>query len=252
MSNRIIHVLKVEYDGTNYSGWQRQNNGNSVQQAIEDALKKLTGHEIHVLGSGRTDAGVHAVGQVAQADFVPSESLEQCVYKINMALPTDISIIQIREVHPDAQCRFDAISRSYRYAISRKKNPLKRNYAHCWLGPLDLSSMNECCSIIRESTDFQAFSKVQTQVPHFRCKVSYAQWSEQEADMLVFDICANRFLRGMVRALVGTMLEVGKGKKTVMDFKEILAGKNRRLAGESAPAEGLFLMDVQYPETIYL
>lgn len=214
-------------------------------------MEKVLRQTVKLIGSSRTDAGVHAAGQVAQADFVPAANLQDCVFKINMALPEDISVLEIREVRPDFRCRYEAISRSYRYQIQRKKNPIGRQYAHFWCGKLDLVSMQECCAIILKSTDFQAFSKVQTQVNHFDCRIVYARWVE-ESDMLVFEIKANRFLRGMVRALAGTMLEVGKGKRSVEDFASILAGKNRRLAGENAPAKGLCLMAVEYPESVYL
>ena len=246
------YFLTISYDGTAYAGWQIQKNALSVQEVLEKVLSLVFAQEIKVLGSSRTDAGVHALGQIAQIDFEPPEDLDQCVFRMNMALPADIAIRNIRPVIADAQCRFDAEARMYQYRILRRKNPIARQYAHQWFGNLNLSAMQECCRLIEQHADFQAFSRVQTQVKHFECSVEYARWLQPEDGLLIFEVRANRFLRGMVRALVGTMLEVGKEKKTVLDFESILAEKNRRKAGESAPACGLCLMEVGYPENIFL
>jgi len=246
------YFLTISYDGTAYAGWQIQKNALSVQEVLERVFSMVFAQDIKVLGSSRTDAGVHAAGQVAQIDFEPPEELNQCIFRMNMALPADIAIRELRPVKPEAQCRYDAEARMYRYRILRKKNPIARQYAHQWFGNLDMAAMQECCRLIEQHTDFQAFSRVQTQVKHFECRMEYARWLQPEEDLLIFEVRANRFLRGMVRALVGTMLEVGKEKKTVEDFEAILAGKNRRKAGESAPACGLCLMEVSYPEEIFL
>jgi tRNA pseudouridine38-40 synthase len=246
------YFLTISYDGTAYSGWQVQKNAISVQAVLERVLSGLFSQEIRILGSSRTDAGVHALNQVAQMDFEPPDSLEQCVFRMNMALPSDIAVRELRPVRPDAQCRFEAVSRTYQYRISRRKNPFERQFASAWFGPLNLAGMQECCRIILENLDFQAFSKVHTQVNHFECRIELARWFMEEGDVLIFEIKANRFLRGMVRALVGTMLEVGKGKKSLADFESVFKGKNRRLAGENAPANGLCLMEVSYPDNIYL
>lgn len=246
------YFLKISYDGTAYAGWQTQNNATSVQQVLQSVLEKVLRQAVRLVGSSRTDAGVHAIGQVAQADFFTEDSLEQCLYKLNMALPEDISIREIREVRPDARCRFDAVARSYRYVIQRRKMPVGRQYAHGWFGSINLDAMQECCRDILAARDFQAFSKVHTQVKHFECRIEFARWTETDDGLLIFEIRANRFLRGMVRALVGTMLEVGKGRRSNEDFRAVLSGKNRRLAGENVPAKGLCLMEVDYPETVYL
>lgn len=246
------YFLTISYDGTAYAGWQIQKNALSVQEVLETILSRVFAQKISVLGSSRTDAGVHALKQVAQIDFEPSENLDQCIFKMNMALPQDISVQELRPVKSDAQCRFQAESRTYQYKVRRKKNPIGRQYAFSWFGPLDLEAMQECCRIMEMHTDFQAFSRVQTQVKHFECRIHYARWFMAEDDLLVFEVKANRFLRGMVRALVGTMLEVGKGRKSKEDFKSILMEKNRRKAGESAPACGLMLMEVAYPDSLYL
>ncbi len=246
------YFLKISYDGAAYAGWQTQSNALSVQQVVQEAMEKVLRQPVRLVGSSRTDAGVHAIGQVAQADFIPEESLEQCKYKINMALPEDVSLLDIRAVKPDFRCRFDAVSRSYQYVIHRRKMPLGRQYAHVWYGQLNLNAMQECCRDILQEIDFQAFSKVHTQVKHFDCRIVHARWTETEDGQLIFEIRANRFLRGMVRALVGTMLEVGKGKRSNDDFRAVLKGKNRRLAGENVPSKGLCLMEVEYPESVFL
>lgn len=245
------YFLKISYDGTAYAGWQSQTNAISVQQVLQEVMEKVLRQQIKLTGSSRTDAGVHAAGQVAQADFSPEGKIEDLVFKINMALPEDIALLEIREVRPDAQSRFEAVSRTYRYSIQRQKNPIGRQFAHSWLGKLNLAAMEECCRILVKHTDFEAFSKVHTQVTHFECRIEQAFWKEENGQ-LIFQVKANRFLRGMVRALVGTMLEVGKGKRSVAEFVEILHGKNRRKAGESAPARGLCLLEVAYPDSVYL
>ena len=246
------YFLTISYDGTAYAGWQIQKNARTVQAVLEEVFTFLFSQEIKVLGSSRTDSGVHALNQVAQIDFEPPYNLEQCLFKLNMALPQDIAIRDLRPVKPDAQCRFEASYRTYQYRIHRRKKPIGRQYAHFWYGALNMEAMLDCCRIILENTDFQAFSKVQTQVKHFNCNIEKALWFLEEEDLLIFEVRANRFLRGMVRALVGTMLEVGKGRMSVSDFESVLQGKNRRKAGESAPACGLCLMEVGYPENIYL
>jgi tRNA pseudouridine38-40 synthase len=246
------YFLKISYDGSAYAGWQVQANAPSVQAHIADVMEKVLRQPVALAGSSRTDAGVHALGQVAQADFEFQGSLAQLQFQLNMALSPDVSILNIRPVRAEAQCRYEALSRTYRYSIARKKLPLSRQYSHSWYGNLDIGAMQTCCGIILNSVDFQAFSKIHTQVNHFECRVERACWVEESPEMLVFEVKANRFLRGMVRALAGTMLAVGKGKLRPGDFEKILHGKDRRLAGESVPAKGLCLMEVEYPESIYL
>lgn len=246
------YFLKISYDGSKFAGWQVQANAPSVQAHIADVMEKVLRQPVVLAGSSRTDAGVHALGQIAQADFEFHGSLAQLQFQLNMALAADVSILSIKQVRDDAQCRYEALSRTYRYYISRKKLPLARHYSHSWYGNLDLNSMQACCQIILHSNDFQAFSKLHTQVNHFECRVDKAIWLEESTGMLVFEVKANRFLRGMVRTLVGTMLEVGKGRMSPDDFEKILQNKDRRLAGESVPAKGLCLMEVDYPESIYL
>lgn len=246
------YFLKISYDGSAYAGWQVQANAPSVQAHVAEVMEKVLRQSVALAGSSRTDAGVHALGQVAQADFEFQGSLVQLQFQLNMALSPDVSILSIRPVRAEAQCRYEALSRTYRYSVARKKLPINRQYSHSWYGDLDINAMRACCGIILNSIDFQAFSKIHTQVNHFECRIERACWLEESPGMLVFEVRANRFLRGMVRALVGTMLEVGKGRISAADFERILLGKNRRLAGESVPAKGLCLMEVAYPDSIYL
>ena len=241
--------IEISYNGANYSGWQSQDNAKSVQETIQIAAIKVLRQDTEIVGSSRTDAGVHALHQIAQLDFEPNDRLDQIVFKLNMALPDDISILNIYEVHSNAKARFEAISRSYRYIVSKRKNPFWVGRSLYHYGNLDLIKMRECAEIIKRKTDFQAFSKVQTQVNNFICHIHEAEWIEKDG-FVFFEIKANRFLRGMVRGLVGTMLDVGKGKTTVDQFKEIFNLKDRKKAGENAPACGLYLTKVDYPAEI--
>jgi tRNA pseudouridine38-40 synthase len=245
------YFIEISYNGANYSGWQSQNNAPSVQETLQKTARNVFKQEIDVAGSSRTDAGVHALRQIAQIDFEPTEDLNQCIFLWNMALPEDIAIRKIQQVKPETQCRYDAIFRSYQYIIARKKDPFYTGRSLYWYGVLDLERLEECCQMIREAVDFQAFSKVHTAVNHFECEILEANW-QTDGHLLFFNIKANRFLRGMVRALVGTMLEVGKGKKSVEEFAGILNGKDRKKAGENAPACGLYLQEVGYPREVFL
>ena len=245
------YFIEISYNGANYSGWQTQTNAHSVQAELQNVCRKVLKQEIIITGSSRTDAGVHAKRQVAQLDFEPFDELDQHIFKLNMALPNDIAVRSLRLVKPESQCRFDALSRTYQYLISRKKDPFFENRSLFWYGELNVDLMNDCCKLIQINNDFQAFSKVKTSVNNFHCQILKAFW-EKDSDLLIFEIEANRFLRGMVRALVGTMLEVGKGRKSVSDFEEILHSKNRKLAGESITPFGLYLTRVSYPTDIYL
>ncbi len=245
------YFIEISYNGANYSGWQSQTNAPSVQETLQTTARKVFKQEIEIIGSSRTDAGVHALKQIAQMDFEPTEDLNQCVFRWNMALPNDIAIRQIQEVKPETQCRYDAIFRTYQYVITRKKDPFYEGRSLFWYGALDLELMNKCCQLICEALDFQAFSKVHTAVNHFECDIQEANW-QREGHLLLFNIKANRFLRGMVRALVGTMMEVGKGKKTVEEFAAVLNGKDRKKAGENAPACGLYLLEVGYPQDVFI
>lgn len=245
------YFIEISYNGANYSGWQSQTNAPSVQETLQTTARKVFKQEIEIVGSSRTDAGVHGVKQIAQMDFEPAENLNQCIFRWNMALPEDIAVRQLREVKPETQCRYDAIYRSYQYIITRKKDPFYEGRSLFWYGALDLELMHECCQMILQARDFQAFSKVHTAVNHFECDILEANW-RTDGHLLLFNIKANRFLRGMVRALVGTMMEVGKGRKSLDDFAAILNGKDRKKAGENAPACGLYLLEVGYPQEVFI
>lgn len=246
------YFIEIAYDGTNYHGWQVQNNAVSIQTKINEALSKRLGKEVSCTGSGRTDTGVHAVQQVAHFDAEKEiEDHNDFVFQLNSILPNDIAINNLYPVPGSASARFDAESRSYIYKIHRKKDPFKENKSYFFGRDLKIESMNACCQILIDWTDFQAFSKVHTDVNTFDCTVFNAQWN-QENDKLYFSVSANRFLRGMVRALVGTMLDVGEEKLSVGDFREILKSKDRRKAGRSVPACGLYLSEIKFPAAIKL
>lgn len=241
------YFIECAYRGTNYSGWQIQDNALTVQAAIGGALSILLKNKIDLTGSSRTDAGVHAIQQFAHFEML--EEIQDCdnlVYRMNKLLPFDISVQKIFKVADDYHSRFEAISRKYEYRIARKKNPFQRGLSYEFNGILDVDLMNEACQILFRYIDYQCFSKINTDVLTFNCTILEAYWQEENNDLLVFHIKANRFLRGMVRAIVGTLLEVGMGKLSVSDFEQIILSKNRKNAGRAVPAEGLFLMEVNY------
>jgi tRNA pseudouridine38-40 synthase len=241
------YFIECAYRGTKYSGWQIQNNALTVQEELENALTILLKTKISLTGSSRTDAGVHAMQQFAH--FEMEEEILDCVnlvYRMNKLIPLDISIQQIFKVEDDYHSRFEAISRKYEYRISRKKNPFQRGLSYEFNGDLDIQQMNKASTILFEHIDFQCFSKIKTEVITFNCTILEAHWIEETKDLLVFHIKANRFLRGMVRSIVGTLLEVGIGKLSVAQFEKIIISKDRKKAGRAVPAEGLFLMEVNY------
>ena len=245
------YFLKLSYNGTNYHGWQIQPNANSVQEVIEKTLSTILGEEIQVVGAGRTDTGVHASFYMLHFDS-QNESLqnENLVYRLNRFLPEDIAVNNIFSVNPDAHARFSTISRTYKYYISTIKNPFETFSSFQYTKELNVEKMNDAAQVLFEYTDFTSFARLHTDVKTNNCKIMQAEWKQNESQ-LIFTIKADRFLRNMVRAIVGTLLEVGKGKISVGDFSEIIEKKNRSLAGTSAPAHGLFLVDIEYPEDIY-
>ncbi len=241
------YFIECAYRGTKYSGWQIQINALTVQEVIEKALTILVKREIFLTGSSRTDAGVHAYQQFAH--FEMEEEILNCenlVYRLNKMIPLDISVQKIFKVADDYHSRFEALSRKYEYRISRKKNPFHRGLSYEFNGNLNIDLMNDACQILFRYIDYQCFSKINTDVLTFNCTILEAYWKENDDDLLVFHIKANRFLRGMVRAIVGTLLEIGMGKLSVSDFEEIILSKDRKKAGRAVPAEGLFLMEVNY------
>lgn len=245
MSQR--YFLQLSYKGTNYHGWQIQPNAISVQEVIADALSKVLREKIAVVGAGRTDTGVHASFFILHFD-VENEVQEKLdiVYKLNSFLPHDIAVQKVWNVNNELHARFSATSRTYHYFISTEKNPFANETSYKYLKVLDMAKMNEAAQTLFDYDDFTSFSRLHTDVKTNNCKIMQAGWKVEE-NQLVFIIKADRFLRNMVRAIVGTLLEVGKGKLTVKQFRGIIEKQDRSLAGASAPAQGLFLVDIEYP-----
>lgn len=244
------YFIDCAYLGKNYVGWQRQLNGKSVQEEIEKAFSIIFQEEIKIHGSSRTDAGVHAKHQFAHIDLAfELTSVDETVYKLNNLLPHDISINNLLRVQSEMHSRFEATGRKYIYRIHTEKNPFVSETSYYFRQSLNVNLMNEACKILLKSADFESFSKVKTEVNNFKCNVEIAEWTEDERNYS-FTIQANRFLRGMVRAIVGTMIEVGSGKITLEQFAEIIVSKNRGKAGRNVPAHGLTLEQVIYPKTI--
>lgn len=240
--------IHLAYDGSNYKGWQIQPNGITVQEELERALSVILRKGIAVTGAGRTDTGVHARNFVAHFELESSltiDELNQLVYKLNRFLPADISVYSICPVAHDMHARFSAMSRTYKYYISQNRDPFMRQYAWYRFGNVDIDAMNKAASALLLVTDFTSFSKLHTQTKTNNCKVTEAYWQQTESG-LVFTITADRFLRNMVRAVVGTLVEVGLGKISHDEFVEIIHSNNRSEAGESVPARGLFLENIKY------
>lgn len=239
------YFIELAYLGTAYHGWQIQPEATSVQKCIQDALSLLLQQQIEIVGAGRTDAGVHAKQLFAHFDV--TETLDEGVlaFKLNSILNKDISIQSIFKVKDDAHARFDAVRRSYEYHIVSDKNPFLIDQAYHLKKPLHLDKMNEAAAILKNYTNFKCFSKSRTDVKTYNCKVEEAYW-ESKGSTLVFHITADRFLRNMVRAIVGTLLEIGLGKSSVTSMHDIIAGEDRSKAGTSVPAHGLYLTKVEY------
>lgn len=246
------YFIYLSYDGSNYHGWQIQPNAATVQETLEKALTLLMRHPVEITGAGRTDTGVNASTMVAHADFPGEIDCKQTVYRLNRMLPPDIAIHSIKAVTETAHARFNALSRRYRYHISTAKNPFTRRYSCRVTGELDFEAMNSAAATLPEYTDFTSFSKLHTDTKTNNCKVTKAQWVQTSASEWYFEIEADRFLRNMVRAIVGTLLMVGRGKISVEGFREIIEKKQRSEAGDSALAQALFLEEVKYPENIFL
>lgn len=243
MKRYFIHLA---YNGANYCGWQIQPQSPSVQAELERCLGLKLGQPVSITGCGRTDTGVHARCYYAHFDYDGViEDCEELAYRLNVFLPSDIVIYRIWEVKPESHARFDALSRTYHYQITRCKNPFHQTDAFAYYGPLDVTLMQQAADLLFDYTDFTSFSKLHTQVKTNNCRIMEAKWLEQ-GDLLVFRIKADRFLRNMVRAIVGTLLEVGKGRMTLDEFKKTIELKDRCSAGESVPAQGLFLQEADY------
>jgi tRNA pseudouridine38-40 synthase len=243
--------FEISYLGTDFNGWQTQPNGAGVQEVVEQALSKLCKTPVAITGSGRTDTGVHCRSQYFHADLNWPSDLSDLLHRLNSFLPRSISIKSIKPVKPNANARFDAKSRTYHYIITRKKDPLLHGRALYFFKPLDVAAMQLAAKQLIGTHDFESFSKVKTDVNNFNCIVREARWEEAD-DLLIFSITANRFLRGMVRAIVGTLLDVGTGKISTADFKAIISGRDRKRAGMNVAPEGLYLMSVTYPASVFL
>jgi tRNA pseudouridine38-40 synthase len=238
------YLLELSYNGSNYQGWQIQPNGNTVQGVLNNAISVITRKEVETMGCGRTDTGVHARQYFAHFDT--DEALpERFLRSLNGILPNDIAVHDVRLVSSDFSARFNAISRTYEYHMIFEKDPFLQNLAVRWYQPLDIDAMNLACRELIGEQDFACFSKVNTDVKHYECNVLSAQWFYRD-NILVFEVTANRFLRNMVRAMVGTLIQVGESRSTVDQFKEILESKDRTKAGVSVPAHGLYLVSVNY------
>jgi tRNA pseudouridine38-40 synthase len=245
------YFMYLSYDGSVYNGWQNQPSGVTVQQQLETALSMLLRETTAVVGAGRTDAGVHAGLMVAHFDYdserIPPDSL---VNKLNGVLPPDIAIEKIIAVKPDAHARFDAVLRTYQYFISFKKDSFRHPFHLRVRYPLDFDTMNRAAALLLEYTDFGCFCKLHSDNKTNICHITKAVWTPAGNEW-VFTISADRFLRNMVRAIVGTLLDTGRGKLTVDDFRKIIQSRNRSAAGTSAPAKGLFLTGIEYPQTLF-
>ena len=253
MANR--YFIKISFDGTRYNGWQVQKNSSeTVQQKINEGLSKILSEKIEVYGCCRTDAGVHARELVAHFDtehtFSGKGAGAEMLHKFNSVLPTDISIDSIFSVADDANARYDATARTYQYLINSKRDPFLLNRSYYYYNELDVALMNKACKLLMKNKDFSSFSKVNTQVKTNLCKIYKAKWIST-GNGYEFTIRANRFLRGMVRMVVGTLMLVGKNKLTLKELQEIIDSKDCRNAGMSVPACGLYLAKVEYPKKMF-
>lgn len=240
------YFITFSYDGTCYHGWQVQPNAATVQERLNDALSKLLPTPTECVGAGRTDAGVHASKMIAHFDTEQSLDVEQFAFRLNRILPEDIAVDGVKQVADDLHARFSAIQRTYHYFVYTKKNPYRRHYAHRLTFVPDYELMNQAAALLLDAEDFTSFSKLNNDQKTNICDVQHARWVQIEEDYWRFEITANRFLRNMVRAVVGTLLEVGRGRMSIDEFRKVIAAQNRCSAGESVAANALFLVDVQY------
>lgn len=245
--------LRLAYNGKNFHGWQRQPNASSVQETIEEALSTILRQNVEIIGAGRTDTGVHAREMFAHfdTDFFPNERIG-FLNSLNKLVGRDIAIYDILPVKDDAHARFDALSRTYRYYITSKKTPFNYDFSYRIEHPLDVDAMNLGAKLLLETEDFTSFAKLHTDTKTNICNVTQAKWeANKDTASLVFTIKADRFLRNMVRSVVGTLIMVGTHKIDIEDFKNIIMAKDRCAAGTSAPAQGLFLEKIEYPSDIF-
>jgi tRNA pseudouridine38-40 synthase len=247
----LRYFFYISYKGTNYHGWQVQPNANTIQSEVNKALATIFQKNLETIGSGRTDSGVHAKEQVFHCDLEDFPfSTGELIHKMNGLLPHDIVINKILNVKDESHARFNAISRSYEYHIHFIRSPFGTGEHYFTHKKPDFELMKEACKILIGKHDFTSFSKVKTEVSNFFCDISNAEWQYNEENAKFF-VTANRFLRGMVKALVGTLLNVGYGTISLEDFQNIMSAKDRSQAGQSVPSQGLYLCNVRYPEEIF-
>lgn len=247
------YFIEISFKGTAYHGWQRQDNAITVQSVLQDAVSKLIAGPVKVTGAGRTDTGVHALSFFAHFDCSSNNPLntDKFIYSLNCILPADIAALNLRPVKNDAHARYSAVSRTYEYTVARSKDPFLIDFSWLYTLQLDICAMNDASSCLLKFTDFTSFSKLHSNAKTNICKISEAFWRISD-NKLIFRITADRFLRNMVRSIVGTMIMAGRGRISIQSFEEIIQRKDRSLAGFSAPACGLSLINVTYPEDIYL
>ena len=247
------YILYLAYNGKNYHGWQRQPNGITIQEVLENCLSKLMNMPVIITGAGRTDAGVHAASFYAHFDseyiFLNKDEKDRFVFKLNRFLPKDIVIYDIMMGRDTFHSRFSAISRTYRYYIALTRDPFANDFIFEMYGSLDINNMNVACAVLMQYTDFSCFSKSKTQTKTNNCRIDNARWYIEDAK-IIFEITADRFLRNMVRAIVGTLLEVGSGKLQPYDLHAIITSGDRSNAGTSVPGKGLFLENIEYPKSL--
>ena len=244
----------LSYRGTSFSGWQSQPNKPSVQTSLESALTLYSGEKVAVTGAGRTDSGVHAINYIAHFDsefqFVGKDSSKH-IYKLNAILPSDIVINYIKRVNDEAHARFDATARTYKYFVHLVKDPFAQDFSYHYHYSIDIEKMNEACKFLLGKRDFTSMAKLHSDVKTHICTITEAKWELVETNKICFTITADRFLRNMVRAIVGSLLEVGRGKNEPDWIERILDAKDRGKAGDSVPAKALFLCNIEYPEKCF-
>jgi tRNA pseudouridine38-40 synthase len=247
------YFIFISFRGTSYHGWQLQPNSLTIQKVLDESLSVILGEKILTTGAGRTDSGVHAKYFAAHFDSRQPALTDNknIISRLNKYLPPDISVLDLRKVNPDAHARFSAISRTYTYVISKVKDPFTREFSWYYRSRLDVAAMNRAASLLMSYNDFTSFARLHSDVRTNICTVSRAVWTEEE-NKIIFTISADRFLRNMVRAIVGTITDVGKGRISLAEFKQIIEEKNRSSAGKSAPASGLFLTGIEYPDNTFM
>lgn len=247
------YFIHLAYKGTNYHGWQVQPNSVTIQEIVNKAFSTILNEAVETTGAGRTDTGVHATSFYAHFDCSKSnlDKDKTAKFKINCILPPDIVVYKIIAVPPEAHARFDATSRTYLYRVSLNKDPFNQDLSMFYSKPLDIGLMNQAAEILKDYTDFTSFSKLHTDVKTNNCKILYARW-EKNGNELQFTISADRFLRNMVRAIVGTMIKIGENKLSIHQFREIIEQKDRSKAGASISPKGLHLIKIEYPPHFFI